>query len=524
MSAPHVQSTHGSSHPSRFVDTTQTFDGKGDTQQPCEEKPKFDTPVLSKDESQASDQVQNVQPKSSGIGQDMQVSQVSSIVQDAQESESYQKIVDARQFQVRDKVQEQQISHVDSPQMQRDLRQEAERTDALLLDASERADIGAVFAAMDRARARALDSQMLAQLFDDAGYKNHSLRSHLGVCDLPAFENCILDLMSTSTGASTTRGAFPISAATVLLCVVEQLRQRAMMTQDFKFAQLCKSLSDSLRDREESRRLHQMAVRHEAERETVARAHSIQSMEFNSAWKQTMEEFELQAQRVEEEMVHKFTLEFEGKREKAEASVKRSSKYSRKLIELKQSVDTLARQGKLTEAHVMKHKVIQLEKYERAKIDNDQQVQLANKELAIRQKQRVKLESFRNRIQRGREEHKERWIRGAQNLLQNQRNLVTDLKRKQSQERSRIEVAVKMDLAAITRACGREAKDVARAKVDTGIRKSVGKSSGSTVSTGKSFARSFSEKNFSEKARSAVKIEQLTHSRSSLPSPYVRTN
>ena len=61
----------------------------------------------------------------------------------------------------------------------------------------------------------------------------------------------------------------------------------------------------------------------------------------------------------------------------------------------------------------------------------------------MRQQQEMQLEALRRRIQRGREEHKEHWLQGAQRLMQSHRNMLSDLKSKQAIENVRADVAVK---------------------------------------------------------------------------------
>ena len=89
----------------------------------------------------------------------------------------------------------------------------------------------------------------------------------------------------------------------------------------------------------------------------------------------------------------------------------------------------------------------------------------------MRQQQELQLEALRRRIQRGREEHKEHWLLGAQRLMQSHRNMLADLKSKQAIENVRADVAVKLDLAA-SRASGVKTKSrnhyAASSRVDCG--------------------------------------------------------
>ena len=96
----------------------------------------------------------------------------------------------------------------------------------------------------------------------------------------------------------------------------------------------------------------------------------------------------------------------------------------------------------------MKRKADQLERWERLKMDNQHKTLVAQKELQLRQQQQTQLEALKRRIQRGREEHKEHWLMGAQRLMQSHRNMLSDLKSKQALENMRADVSVKLDMTA----------------------------------------------------------------------------
>ena len=66
----------------------------------------------------------------------------------------------------------------------------------------------------------------------------------------------------------------------------------------------------------------------------------------------------------------------------------------------------------------------------------------------MRTQQSQQLEALRRRIQRGREEHKEHWLMGAQRLMQSHRNMLSDLKSKQALENMRADVSVRLDMTA----------------------------------------------------------------------------
>ena len=170
-------------------------------------------------------------------------------------------------------------------------------------------------------------------------------------------------------------------------------------------------------------------------------------MEFNSAWTQNMSEFERQAREIEETAIRRHQEEYGTFQATLYSKEPRSYKFSRELLHLKTSVDSLARQGRYDEAHKVKRKAEQLEKWERLKLDNEHKTMVATKELLLRQQQQAQLEALRRRIQRGREEHKEHWLMGAQRLMQSHRNTLADLRSKHNLENVRADVAVKLDLA-----------------------------------------------------------------------------
>ncbi len=122
--------------------------------------------------------------------------------------------------------------------------------------------------------------------------------------------------------------------------------------------------------------------------------------------------------------------EFEAFHEHLHKASGHSYKFSRELLQMRKSIETLARQGDYGKAHAIKTKAEQLERWERVKLDNEQRMHIATKELQLRQQQQLQLEALRRRIQRGREEHKEHWLLGAQRLMQSHRNMLADLRAK----------------------------------------------------------------------------------------------
>jgi len=267
------------------------------------------------------------------------------------------------------------------------------------------------------------------------------------------------------------------TSGTALLGVLEFIRKSALRNEDFKLAHHAKEMGESLTAREETRRLHSISERHDTEQLGVQEAHMMQAMEFNSAWSTNMTEFEKQAQVIEEQVKQRHGEEFAAFQQQLAEQAPRTYKFSRELLQLRKSIDTLAKQGKYDQAHELKIKARQLEQWERMKLENDLQMHKASKELQLRQQQEIQLEALRRRIQRGREEHKEHWLLGAARLMQSHRNMLSDLKTKQNLENVRADVAVKLDLAASRAgaACSRSKGRFADAKPRVDTRRSPGK-------------------------------------------------
>uniref|UniRef100_A0A7S2GZT4 EF-hand domain-containing protein n=1 Tax=Haptolina brevifila TaxID=156173 RepID=A0A7S2GZT4_9EUKA len=251
--------------------------------------------------------------------------------------------------------------------------------------------------------------------------------------------------------SSSKRTAAAPSMGSACLGVLEDLRKFYGSTNrsaNFKMADAAKKMHDQLSMREELRRMRDISLRQESEHQGVQEAQMMQAMEFNSAWSQNMTEFERQAREILEGAIRRHQEEFVAFQAKLREQEPHAYKFSKELIDLRTNVDRLAKQKKYDEALRIKTKADQLEKWERMKLDNEFKTMVANKELQLRQQQQTQMDALRRRIQRGREEHKEHWLMGAQRLMQSHRNMLSDLKSKQSLENQRADVAVKLDMTA----------------------------------------------------------------------------
>lgn len=324
-------------------------------------------------------------------------------------------------------------------------------------------DFAGVFSLIDREGTGQIPEAALTQALQGSGFMDLAAATAMaeeqaGPIDLNVFRDCVvqsveaasrrsLDMLSSKRGGADRLTGLPTLGA-ALLGILDDLKKYAQAVKDFRLAHNTKEMSDSLQAREEMRRMREISQRQESDQHGVQEAHMMQAMEFNSAWSQNMTEFERQAREIEEACSAKQQKEYEDFQEKLRQKMGRGYKFSRDLLLMRKSIDTLANQGRYDEAHVLKTKADQLERWERMKLDNEHKMHMATKELQMRQQQEMQLEALRRRIQRGREEHKEHWLLGAQRLMQSHRNMLSDLKSKQAIENVRADVAVKLDLAA----------------------------------------------------------------------------
>jgi len=335
---------------------------------------------------------------------------------------------------------------------------------ATQLTADEEEEIAEVFALIDHERNGVITQAALAQALLGSALLDEASAREAAACaaverellDVDTFRACLAEAVQKS--ASSTVHSSPgvamgnqtrASVGTGLLGIIEDLRKfYANERGDFRLANACKEMYASVSKREEERRLRNIAERQETEQQGVQEAQMMQAMEFNSAWSQNMTEFERQAQHILDQALRKQQQEFSEFQERLARKEPCSYKFSRDLLLMKTSVETLAKQGRYDEAHKLKRKADQLEKWERMKLENEHNTYIANKELQMRQQHQLQLEALKRRIQRGREEHKEHWLLGAQRLMQSHRNMISDLKSKQAIESMRADVAVKLDMSA----------------------------------------------------------------------------
>merc|ERR1712087_58063 len=232
-------------------------------------------------------------------------------------------------------------------------------------EALEYEDFESCFSLLDSRREGVISQVLLAKVLHGTGLLSQAQAEERAAqaasvgddsppLDLNVFRACIADAVQTAIQRTYERSNPKAGSAnlplpttgTALLGVLEFVRRAALEDQDFRLAHHAKEMCDSLTAREETRRLQSISERHDTEQLGVQEAHMMQAMEFNSAWSTNMTEFEKQAQEIEDQVRQRQAEEFAAFQEQLRAQPPRSYKFSRELLQLRKSIETLAKQGK----------------------------------------------------------------------------------------------------------------------------------------------------------------------------------
>mmetsp|Transcript_29545 Transcript_29545/g.67777 ORF Transcript_29545/g.67777 Transcript_29545/m.67777 type:complete len:365 (+) Transcript_29545:23-1117(+) len=334
-----------------------------------------------------------------------------------------------------------------------------------MAESSRFEDYQVIFALLDRERAGYIDAPDMAAVLRSSGRTEREAGEAVvnadangeGSFGFEAFRALVESSLSKTTfklaarqGAPPPGGDMPVPrhyVVVTLLSILDDYRKRREAAGDYPTAASVKEVYAAMQVEEEARLHDAVANRQEAERSGVEEAHMMEAMEFNTAWSRNMEDFERQAGDIEEQTRQRHAIEFARFQEDLRQRAPMRQKFSRELLNFRRVQETLAKQSKYADAQATKLKADQLEAWEKAKIENELQLGYATKELQMKRTQARELEALQKRIQRGRDEHKEHWLNGAQRLMQSHRNMLSDLRTKQNIEQGRVSAQVRAELS-----------------------------------------------------------------------------
>jgi len=193
------------------------------------------------------------------------------------------------------------------------------------------------------------------------------------------------------------------------------------------------------------RQLVQQAQDHEMRE--VEHAQKQQFLEFSSAWDRYMADYESTAYMSLERLRERHAAEFAAYEEKLQRMPNHQAKFSREFLELKRKQHALAKLGHYAEAQQVKVTAQNLEKWETAKNTSEHQERIRRLQQSLRQRQQRALAALLKRIQRDRGEQIRQRQADSQRLIQRNKNLKTDLKKKQHLEFQRAESAIRSILS-----------------------------------------------------------------------------
>ena len=165
----------------------------------------------------------------------------------------------------------------------------------------------------------------------------------------------------------------------------------------------CARVTDTaaqLRRQEEGRRVQALKARHVAERASVAEAQAQQFKDFNASWDRYLSEYDAMATLYVQQMQEKQLLKLRAQQEALHGElVRKPVKFGRDVLEWRGREAVLVKNHKYSEAARIKAVVEELERRERARIDEERLVVFSQREANFRAHQRAELEALLKRVE-----------------------------------------------------------------------------------------------------------------------------
>jgi len=223
------------------------------------------------------------------------------------------------------------------------------------------------------------------------------------------------------------------------LRILEEHRIECEKNGKYVEAEIAKKRLDELRDHEENRQREAMRSRQITERLGVEEAHMMEFQQFNAIWDKKMDEFEMNAKQLVDNMRKKHANELFRFKDKLQKNLPYRPKFSKELLNSRKIQETLAKMKNYAEAHKVKLKADHLEQAELEKLRSQHAHKLAAQEMQFAQRQEAELQALEKRIETARQEHKIQRQQDLERLLQRYQNVKSELEAQQKIERIRSE-------------------------------------------------------------------------------------
>merc|ERR1711934_469095 len=223
------------------------------------------------------------------------------------------------------------------------------------------------------------------------------------------------------------------------LRILEEHRIECEKNGKYVEAEIAKKRLDELRDHEENRQREAMRSRQITERLGVEEAHMMEFQQFNAIWDKKMDEFEMNAKQLVDNMRKKHANELFRFKDKLQKNLPYRPKFSKELLNSRKIQETLAKMKNYAEAHKVKLKADHLEQAELEKLRSQHAHKLAAQEMQFAQRQTSELNALEKRIETARQEHKIQRQQDLERLLQRYQNVKSELDAQQNIEKIRSE-------------------------------------------------------------------------------------
>jgi len=259
---------------------------------------------------------------------------------------------------------------------------------------------------------------------------------------LVTFEEVVQILKQVEESAPAAAGGTESATPLTLLKRLHGYRKRCEGQGEYVEAQKARAKYEELREKEEQRQKQLVQQAQEHEMNEVEQAQKQQFLGFSASWDKYMADYESTAYMSLERLKEQHAGEFTMFQEKLRSAAK-TCKFSRELLELRRKQEALAKLGKYEEAWRVKEAGDNLEEWELARSASMVSDSVRRQETRLRTQQQKALAALLKRIQRDRGEQIRHRQIDSQRLIQRNKNLKVDLRKKQHLEFTRAHSAIK---------------------------------------------------------------------------------
>ncbi|CAD8187907.1 unnamed protein product [Paramecium pentaurelia] len=188
---------------------------------------------------------------------------------------------------------------------------------------------------------------------------------------------------------------------------------------------------------------HEVADRHQDEKQLIDKAHFDEFNQFNIFWDEKLKQFDSEANNAKDEILSRHQIELTSFLEELDITIPLKPKDSAQLLKLRKTEEQLAKLENYKEAHMIQQRILYLEKEEFNKWNHTRQNKIRNLIQQLRQKQIIELNALQQRILSVQEELSKNKSQELQKMLSKYQHVRKGLENQQNQEINRLEKSIK---------------------------------------------------------------------------------